>query len=386
MTPNPPTPDAEEQPPQLRGAAEDQQQVVTATSLELLDQAHRAVKAILAIAAGPGSKLNKSEVNAINGYGTDIVAIVGALGLQVSTLKVQVLESEAEVVAARAGSGAEPGCAGGSGRATYASALRTARGAEPRPISVVQGPELAFYPSEGNAELKTAEDTKTELKKTIDPKAMSVGIEKVRKVGNAGVVVQTTSTAAAEKLRAAVPPTLRVADQKRRLPLVALNNVEGDPSFEEVVECLHRQNLADSEWTLPLLQEQMKGVFKKGRRQQNTTTVVFSAASRLRDYLIGLGTVYIGWMAVDVTDYVRVTCCSKCQQYGHPEKFCRAAETVCGRCGLAGHRTEACSATKTCCATCKRFGRDAGHPTASRDCPARIHAESRLISSTQYGC
>lgn len=340
----------------------------------------------MAIAAGPGSKLNKAEVNAINGHGTDIVAIVGALGLQVSSMQIRLLEGEAEVAAARVGSVACSGSAAGSSKATYASALKTARGAEPRPFMMAQGPELAFYPSEGNDSLKTAEDTKVELRKAIDPKAIAVGIDKVRKVGNAGVVVQTTSAAAADKLRAAAPPTLRVADQKRRLPLVALNNVEGDPSFEEVVECLHRQNLAGSDWTLAKLQEEMKGMFKKGRRQQNITTVVFSTTSLLRDHLIGLGTVYIGWMAVDVTDYVRVTCCNKCQQYGHPEKFCRAAEIVCGRCGQAGHRADACKADKACCATCKRFGRESAHPTASRDCPARIHAESRLISSTQYGC
>ncbi|GBP88519.1 hypothetical protein EVAR_64963_1 [Eumeta japonica] len=32
-----------------------------------------------------------------------------------------------------------------------------------------------------------------------------------------------------------------------------------------------------------------------------------------------------------------VTCCRKCQQYGHPEKFCRSKE-VCSGCGLTGHR------------------------------------------------
>lgn len=113
--------------------------------------------------------------------------------------------------------------------------------------------------------------------------------------------------------------------------------------------------------------------------------MVFECTPRMREALIVRGTLHVGWQTVDVYDYVTVTCCNKCQQYGHPEKFCRSQEVVCGKCGESGHRAVKCAATFLCCATCKRFKRDSAHMTASADCPARKYAEERFIQQVQYG-
>lgn len=131
----------------------------------------------------------------------------------------------------------------------------------------------------------------------------------------------------------------------------------------------------------------MKGAFKRSRRGSpyKETTVVFEFSARLREVLVDHGTVFIGWQQVEVCDYIRVTCCNKCQQFGHPEKFFRAKEETCGRCGETGHRFDSCKAVVTCCATCKRYKRDSAHKAASKNCPARLYAEEQLIQMTQYG-
>lgn len=105
----------------------------------------------------------------------------------------------------------------------------------------------------------------------------------------------------------------------------------------------------------------------------------------LRDALVGKGSVYIGWDVIHVEDFVSVTCCSKCQQYGHPERYCRAKEDTCGNCGNVGHRKDSCTSATSACATCKRFGKPDAHKTASTECPARKHAEARQLSMTNYG-
>lgn len=58
---------------------------------------------------------------------------------------------------------------------------------------------------------KTAEDTKALLKKTISPSALGIQVLLVRQVGNAGVVVQTTSAKAAAKITGTLPTTVPVA-------------------------------------------------------------------------------------------------------------------------------------------------------------------------------
>lgn len=102
---------------------------------------------------------------------------------------------------------------------------------------------IAVYPaSEKTGEIKSAEVTKAELKKAIHPAKLFVQVRRVRKVGNAGVVVQMTNEAAASRLREAMPPSLRVAETKRWQPLVCFNRLDGNPSFEDVLVARHDQN------------------------------------------------------------------------------------------------------------------------------------------------
>lgn len=100
-----------------------------------------------------------------------------------------------------------------------------------------------------------------------------------------------------------------------------------------------------------------------------------------------LSRVYIGWDAVEVIDHIGVTCCRKCQMYGHPEKYCRAKNMTCGKCGEDGHKNAECQAISSVCATCKKLNRKgaADHRTNSPDCPARKNAEERNINNTNYG-
>ncbi|GBP77291.1 hypothetical protein EVAR_31723_1 [Eumeta japonica] len=133
-----------------------------------------------------------------------------------STIPAYALIITAKLEAARA---SRAGLSGSEAVATdqprsYASALRLPgreRAAVRKPES---GPVLAIYPiAEQLENIKTAENTKQLLKSAIDPASMQVQVTKVRKVGRAGVVIQTTSAESADKIRKAVPPTLRVRNR-----------------------------------------------------------------------------------------------------------------------------------------------------------------------------
>ncbi|GBP42617.1 Zinc finger BED domain-containing protein 1 [Eumeta japonica] len=141
------------------------------------------------------------------------------------------------------------------------------------------------------------------------------------------------------------------------------------------------------------MQVQVSGVrkvaFKKSRGESGITTVILECESELRDILSGLDSVYIGWEAIPVCDFINVTCCRKCQQYGHLEAHCRSKDTICGKCGDAGHRADDCAAAMTRCATCHRFGwRNAEtHKPASRDCPDESSRKSEgLLSPAMADC
>ena len=350
-----------------------------ATVAALTGLATSATQGIMDAVRAKTSRLNKDEVAAIGSHTERLSAVIAHMAVRLAAAEAKLAAQP--IVAAPPTQPRE---------VTYANMLKLPQYKEPVEMGArEEGPVLAFYPAADKAgEIKSADDTKAVLKKAIDPAKLFVQVSRVRKVGNAGVVVQTTNEAAASRLKDAMPPSLRVAEPKRRQPLICFHRLDGNPKFEEVLIALHDQNFReDDAWPLDRIRSEAKGAFKKNRAHGAATAVIFACSPALREALLSKGRVFIGWQAVEVTDFVGVTCCNKCQQYGHPEKFCRSKEVVCGRCGNLGHGSEKCKSELICCATCKRFGKKESetHRTASRDCPARIYAEKRCIEMTQYG-
>lgn len=357
----------------------------------LIDEAYQAVKGISAV-ANATNKLNMADKGAIAGYSQDILAIVATLNIRLAEAEHAVTAMKLKVASMELKQSAAPTQGMGPGashtqpqsRTDYAAVLKLPKGKAPLSIEP-KGPAVLFYPA--SESIKSSEETLKELREKVQPAQRGIQVQGVRRVGNAGVVVQTATTQAAQRLREAAPPSLRTADPKTRRPLVAIRNLSGNPAPEEVLVDLHRVNLEEDEaWPLERVRREARFAFKKGRRGGNSTTVVYEVSVSLRDKLVGLGRVYVGWDAAEVCDYVRVTCCNKCQQYGHPEKHCRAPTMVCGKCGESGHKDTECQSATECCATCRRFKRPEAknHRTASLGCPARVYAEKQAINMTQY--
>ncbi|KAJ8712621.1 hypothetical protein PYW07_005463 [Mythimna separata] len=328
------------------------------------------------------SKLNKDEIAAIGAHTVRLGAVIMQLSLRVAAAEQRAAIAEERSQAGGTQSDQLLAASTSAPPRSFANALKLGRGQEPVPIVRPPGPSVVIYPAEGQREaLKTADDTRRVLLDAVRPGQLGLQIAGVRRVGNAGVVVQTTSAAAADTLRRAVPPTLRTVEPTERCPLIALTGIDKEATMEAVIRDLKEQNLHESdEWTTERLGRELRLVFRRGRHG-NRSKWVCQASTDLRRTLITKGRIYLGWDVVEVTDHVSVTCCNKCQLYGHPEKYCRAKNVVCGNCGDEGHRSTECQAVNTACATCKKFGRKGahGHRTAAKDCPARMHAEQQAL-------
>ncbi|KAI5643311.1 hypothetical protein NE865_04729 [Phthorimaea operculella] len=268
---------------------------------------------------------------------------------------------------------------------SFSSVLRmTGQASRPKPQQ--PGATLAIYPMEGDSQVKTADDTKALLKKSVDPQALGVQVTGLRKVGNAGVLLKINDAVSAERLKKALPETLRVAEPKERAPLVAIINVEGEVGDNDTFKSsLIAQNFEEGE--RENVAKNIEVAFKKWRRGGAATTVVLRCSPAIRDTLINRERVYLGWERYLCRDYVDVVCCSRCQLYGHSIKFCKATKETCGKCGAEGHNKESCTSTTTVCATCKSFNKGGAetHKTASVGCPARTYAIDRALSRVNYG-
>ncbi|CAH0404363.1 unnamed protein product [Chilo suppressalis] len=244
---------------------------------------------------------------------------------------------------------------------SYANMLKLPRGKAPIPVQP-QGPAVIFYPADES--LKSSEDTKRTLQNAIKPGSEGIRIQSVRMVGKSGVVVRTANLEAAQQLKAAAPPSLKAADPKTRLPRIALRFLRSDISEEDFLVDLQKVNLSDDpEWSLDKVKQSCKVALKK--EVGTKFLYILECTMPMRDKLIRLGKVYIGWDEAEVSDHARATCCLRCQQYGHPEKYCRAKEMVCGKCGDVGHKATECQAKTQCCATCRRMSGSEGGPPPS---------------------
>ncbi|KAJ8706451.1 hypothetical protein PYW07_012529 [Mythimna separata] len=262
---------------------------------DLIDQVYQAVKGISGV-ANATNKLNMADKGLIAGYSQDILAVVASLTVRMAELENVLIAKELRVATLElqqaSGTPAPTGTTSTTGmdgtrKADYAAILKLPNG-KPRVAVEQRGPAVLFYPnSEG---IKSSDATLKELRDKVQPGQSGIQVEGVRRVGNAGVVVQTASQTAAQKLKAAAPPTLRSADPRSRRPLVALRNLSGNPKAEEVLEDPHRVNLAeDPAWPIDRVRKEAGFAFKKGRRGGRTTTVVYEVSAALRDKLVGLG-------------------------------------------------------------------------------------------------
>lgn len=357
---------------------------------ELYGEIRFAVEGIMQATKSTTSKLNKADMGKISAHGRRILGVMGMLAIRLAEAETRACR--AEVAAAGIGSvtpvtGVTAAAPGGrvpvEARVDYSAVLRTGLGDGRRAKPPNMGPVLAVYPSAESADrIKTAELTRAELRSSVNPSTLGVQVSSLRKVGNAGVMLQTTSKAAAEKLRKAVPASLRVTEPRRRRPLVALPFLEREYAVEELCDLLKSQNFCDdANWSKERLMGDVKIAFMRRRKNSPRRTVVLEVSHELRAELLGKPLIYVGWDAVKPHDHIAVTCCNRCQCYGHPERYCRAKTDTCGRCGVDGHRSDACEGV-VACATCKRFNKPGAgdHRTMSPECPARRHAEDRQLN------
>ncbi|KAJ2937436.1 hypothetical protein O0L34_g18627 [Tuta absoluta] len=189
---------------------------------------------------------------------------------------------------------------------SYASALKTPKGQQPIPVPQ-QGPAVLIYPATDSA-MKTSDETKKALQEAVNPSVEGLKIQSLRRVGNSGVMVRTTTKEAAARLKEVVPPSLRVAEPHSRLPRVALRYLRADLTGEQIVDELYRVNFlgeSRNKWSAAEFKDQCKFAVRKSVGPK--FLVVLEVTKAVRDALVDMGRIYIGWDEAEVCDHVRAT-------------------------------------------------------------------------------
>lgn len=233
---------------------------------------------------------------------------------------------------------------------------------------------------------KTDEDsevTKQKLMKCFNPQREGVQIKNIRKTRN-GLLIETNSEEDLKKLEGNknVSESFKTERPKKRNPRIIIYDVPKDLTEEQLADavlCQNKNICRDN------FNENFTPRFKTGKRNNDSVNWVVEVTPCVRNSLLKLNKIYIGWIACRVQDFLLVTKCYKCQGYGHISKYCDK-ETVCSCCAEAHKFSECPNKDKPRkCINCIKQKRDSNHDSMDKKCPSYKLALERTINSTDYG-
>uniref|UniRef100_A0A0A9XB35 Putative 50 kDa protein in type I retrotransposable element R1DM n=1 Tax=Lygus hesperus TaxID=30085 RepID=A0A0A9XB35_LYGHE len=242
---------------------------------------------------------------------------------------------------------------------------------------------VVVYPTDKTT-TKNPEVIKQEMKAVFNPVAEGVKITAVRNLGEKGLLIRA---AGKEDLNAIMANKtlksigLTVSRPMKRLPRLALFGVPSEITEDEIRESLIKlNNMEERE-----IMDQMKIGFKFGRKGGLTMNLTIEVSPELRNKLLNLKKVYLGWSCCRIEDFVRISRCYRCCGFNHVQKSCKAPTPTCAHCA-GSHDTSTCEKKHPpTCTNCKKFHLAHDHAASDLNCPSYINALQGLINRTEYG-
>jgi len=222
----------------------------------------------------------------------------------------------------------------------------------------------------------------------VDPKALKLGVSKLKNLANNAVLVECNNITDRDILEKELGKLQAVTMErpKRKLPTLLIRFVPKevvDTAIKDTI--LQQNNLAHLESTT-LNIKFTKSTYDDSRH------VVIEVSPNLRRELVALRKIKIHWNVCKVEDFVMVTRCLKCLGFGHTTRFCQNQQK-CSNCAEDHHWRDFSNRHSTSCVNCLKansFIRDnskklnPNHSAFSKDCPRMRRIESIIISKTDY--
>lgn len=183
----------------------------------------------------------------------------------------------------------------------------------------------------------------TKLKRSLlNPATEKIKIRNVWRVRDSGIVVETQGEEDLQKL--IDNPELKengftVEKPGKRRPKLIVYDVPKSMSEDELLEAIYDQNEETVGAEETQFREKFKLAFRIGGNRQGEFV---NWIADMRHNLRRSGRLFIGWNSCRVQDFVGLSRCYKCQNYGHIAKNCIQEKDTCGHCGADGHRARDC--------------------------------------------
>ncbi|XP_053997451.1 uncharacterized protein LOC128886530 [Hylaeus anthracinus] len=246
---------------------------------------------------------------------------------------------------------------------------------------------ITIYPAENN-KAENSEETKMKLMANLLPAKEKLKIRSIRKISNNGVLIETETKDDLDRVLhnnklSAIGLTAGLPTKKR--PKMIIYDVPKHLSEKEITTAIKHQNLEHISKNSYI--DEFKLLFKTGDRNKETVNWVIEVSPTIRNILKERNKIFIDWSACYIRDYIAISRCYKCQNFGHIALHCKATVSTCGHCAQDGHSYKNCPKKESnpSCINCKRANRPHDHSNRTQTCPAYKHAIETHIAKINYG-
>jgi len=259
---------------------------------------------------------------------------------------------------------------------------------------------VVIIKSKNNA--KDSKELKMEVRQTLNRTKANVTLKNIRDISKGkGLAIDCETDKDSEELIRSLnsDKALEVSKPKLKLPKIAVYGVDSEFNETNIVKeiCYRNENIQQF-----LQSQQNKDIdqhlackfkFRK-TRHDGANTWVLEVSPQLRQLLIKNRKVKIGYNLCRFSEYLQITRCFGCQQYGHIRANCPSKEAVCGNCG-GKHETKTCDPKKVniLCVNCDRHNKNKNrsrklatdHTVFSSECESFRRIVSIVSSKINYG-
>ncbi|XP_069688287.1 uncharacterized protein [Periplaneta americana] len=226
------------------------------------------------------------------------------------------------------------------------------------------------------------------IRETVDPKALKVGVNKMKKLSNNTLFVECNNSTDRDTLEKelTIRNALSIERPKKKLPAILLKFVPRYIDDAEVKDVILQQN------NLTHLENPVIDIKFTKAKFEDSRHLVVQVSPNIRRELLALQRIKLKWSMCRVEDFTIITRCLKCLGYGHTSKYCNNKQT-CSYCAEEHSWKDCRNEHNLCCFNCLKANTfitnndrklDTRHTALSKDCPRLKRIESIIISKTEY--
>ena len=229
------------------------------------------------------------------------------------------------------------------------------------------------------------------LKRAINPKTDGISIISVSYTANKNILIKMDSPQDLIKLRnneALINEGFQFDSPGNKNPRIIIFNIEPGTSKDDLTKEIYENNDFTDNPTLEQFRDLFIPLFPiKITTGNNREHWIVETDPNIRKQIQGnQWRIKTLWNRHRAEDFLDATRCFRCQQYGHPAKYCSSKDNICGHCGQCGHKYTECNNKNSdaVCPPCRAANLPHQHSVNIKSCPSHIKAARERIRYTTY--